>query len=185
MGNKFKQIQPRWYFLIIIVIAYVILFIFNKALFISSLKFFIDILYKIIPVLIVIFFLMVLINYLISPKKILKHLGHDSGIKGWLIAIIGGIFSQGPVYIWYPLLADLKNKGMRIGLISTFIYSRAIKIPLLPFLILYFSVKYMLILTIVLIVMSIFNGLIVEKIILNSASKVFKEEIIFNKQIQK
>ena len=105
---------------------------------------------------------MSLVNYYVSPRKIMKYLGEESGVKGWLLAIGGGIISHGPVYIWYPLMADLKSKGMRLELIATFIYNRAIKVPLLPFMITYFSWQFVVILTAVMIVASIVQGLIVE-----------------------
>ena len=57
-----------------------------------------------------------------------------------------------------------EKKGVGFGLIATFIYSRAIKLPLLPIMIYYFGIKYTIVLTVVLIVMSIVQGKIIEKI---------------------
>ncbi|MEA2074619.1 MAG: hypothetical protein U9O85_02630 [Euryarchaeota archaeon] len=64
-----------------------------------------------------------------------KYAGEGSGIKGWFLAISAGIISHGPIYIWYPLLKELRDRGMRSGLIAAFMYSRAIKIPLLPYIV--------------------------------------------------
>lgn len=162
---KLKEIRKSWYYLIIVLTAYLILLLANPQLFQSSIKFFLNILEKLIPVFLLIFLLMAVINYTISPKSIIKHLGKESGLKGWLIAIGGGIISHGPPYMWYPLLADLKEKGMRIGLIAAFLYNRSIKIPLIPFMIIYFSWQYVLILTFVMVIISIIQGLVVEGLI--------------------
>ena len=81
-----------------------------------------------------------------------------------VFVIIGGILSSGPIYMWYPLLADLKHKGLSYGLIACFLYNRAIKIPLLPLAIIYFSWRYLFILTFVMIFMSILQGLIINKL---------------------
>ncbi len=162
---RLKQVRKSWYYLIIVLLVYFSLFFIDKQLFLQTYQFFYNIIIKIIPVLIVIFSLMAMINYSFKPEKIIKYLGRESGIKGWLIAIGGGIISHGPIYMWYPLMADLKNKGMRIGLIAAFLYNRAIKIPLLPFMVLYFSWQYVLTLTVVMVLVSVIQGLLVEKII--------------------
>ena len=65
--------------------------------------------------------------------------------------------------MWYPLLADLKSKGLNSGLIACFLYNRAIKIPFLPLMIFYFSLKYVLILTVVMVFMSVIQALIINK----------------------
>lgn len=170
MLERLKQVRASWYYMLLVLIFYFLLFFIDKQLFIQTSKFFYNIIIKVIPVLIVIFILMAIINYSISPKKIIKYLGKKSGIKGWLLAIGGGIISHGPIYMWYPLMADLRDKGMRTGLVAAFLYNRAIKIPLLPFMILYFSWQFVLILTIVMIIISVFQGIIVE-LIMNKYSK--------------
>jgi uncharacterized membrane protein YraQ (UPF0718 family) len=93
----------------------------------------------------------------------MKFLGEKSGIKGFIFAVIGGILSLGPIYMWYPMLFDLRKKGMKSSLIAIFLYNRAIKIPLLPMMIYYFGPMFTLILTIYMIIFSVINGLIVER----------------------
>ena len=159
---KLKNISKSWYFLIIILIAYAFLLIFNKSQFYSAMSFFKNILLKIIPIFILIFLLTILSNYFITPKFIMKHLG-GKGIKKWFYVIIGGILSSGPIYMWYPLLANLKEKGLNYGLIACFLYNRAIKIPLLPLAIFYFNWKLILVLSFVMIFMSIIQGILIDK----------------------
>ena len=162
--NKLKQTPKSWYFLTAIALIHILLLIINQNIFFSSLNFFYNILLKIIPVFVLVFILMALTNYFITPKFVMKHL-KEKGIKKWFFVIIGGILSTGPIYMWYPLLAHLKNKGLSYGLIACFLYNRAIKIPLLPMAIFYFGLKYVLVLSFVMIFISIIQGIILNKLI--------------------
>ena len=80
-----------------------------------------------------------------------------------MVAIVAGILSVGSIYMWYPLLKDLEEKGVEKGLIATFLYNRAIKIHLIPLMILYFSGKFILLLTILMIIASVIQGVIINK----------------------
>jgi uncharacterized membrane protein YraQ (UPF0718 family) len=99
-----------------------------------------------------------------NPKTVSKYVGKRSGIKGWFLAISTGILSHGPIYVWYPLLKDLRDKGMRNGLIATFLYSRAIKIPLLPLMVYYFGLLFMVVLLPYIVIASLVEGEIIELI---------------------
>lgn len=162
MKNKLRQISKSWYFLLIVVLFYLLLFIFKQNLFFSSLDFLFSILLKIIPIFVLVFILMAMANYFITPKIVMKHL-KEKKIKKWFFVIIGGILSTGPIYMWYPLLADLKSKGLSYGLIACFLYNRAIKIPLLPIAIFYFGWKYIIILSFVIVFISVLQGIIIDK----------------------
>lgn len=161
---KTRKISGKWYFLLFIILIYLFLLFFKFDSFISASSFFLNILKKIIPILIAVFVLMSLINYFFTPKTISKYF-MKKGIKKWFFVIIGGILSTGAIYIWYPLLAELKDKGLSYGLIACFLYNRAIKIPMLPLMIFYFSLKYVLILCFILILVSVIQGIIVDKFI--------------------
>jgi len=162
MKIKKPNISTPWYFLILVIIAYIFLLIFYKTQFISAISFFGNILLKIIPIILFVFVLMTISNYFITPEFIIKHV-KEKGIKKWFYVIIGGILSSGPIYMWYPLLADLKHKGLNYGLIACFLYNRAIKIPLLPLIVLYFGWKYVIILTFVMICASVIQGILIDK----------------------
>jgi len=161
---QFKKISGAWFFFIFIVTLYLLLFFVNPSLCISSLVFFRQILIKIIPIFLLVWFLMVIANYFITPKFVFKYFDKKSANK-WFFAIIVGILSEGPIYIWYPLLADLKKKGLDYGFIACFLYNRAIKLPILPAAIYYFGWKYILILAIIIIMASIGQGIIINRII--------------------
>jgi len=124
-----------------------------------------ELLYKMLPVLVLVFVLIFLSNLLVTPGWVRKNVGRKSGRRGWVTAIIGGILSVGPVYVWYALLKDLRSKGMRTALIAAFLYSRGIKLPLLPLLIHYFGFAFTLILAGYLTLFSIITGILLEWIV--------------------
>ena len=157
-----KNIYYSISFLILVIILYIVLYFLKSEKIINSLSASKDIFVNIIPVLFLVIFLMGISNYLLTPKKVSKYLGIKSGFKGWFLSALFGIISHGPIYVWYPFLKDLKEHGMRTGLVAVFLYNRAIKIPLLPIMIFYFGVYFVIILYIYMIVASLFQGKIIE-----------------------
>jgi len=115
------------------------------------------------PIFILIIFLTAIINFFVSPKKLAKHLGQESGFRGYLIALSAGIVSHGPMYAWYPLIEDLKKHGLKSGLIVTFFYARGLKLPMLPIMAAYFGLFYTVVVSLLLIVFSLLQGYIVDK----------------------
>ncbi|MCK4730371.1 MAG: hypothetical protein KAT28_03565 [Candidatus Aenigmarchaeota archaeon] len=159
-----EQSYSGVYFLLSVLALYTLIGIFRIESILPSLIFSLSIFKNVIPVLVLIFGIMTAMDYYVSPESISRHLGKSSGYKKWVFAIIGGIISTGPIYMWYPMLKELKKQGVGYGFIATFIYNRAIKLPLLPIMLLYFSVQYIVILTLVMIIASLIIGLIFEKI---------------------
>ena len=160
-----EKIQFSWLFCLVSVLLFDAVYLIKPSLGVEAGSYFISLIIKIIPILFFVFILLFISHLLIKPKFITKYLGQKPSFSGWLLTLAGGIISSGPVYMWYPLLADLKKRGMRNSLMAAFIYARAIKIPLWPLLIYYFGWLYALILTIYLIVFSVINGLVVEKLL--------------------
>ena len=164
-GKKRKEDKYRGiYFLGSVVFVYLLLFLFNPVNVEKSLKVSANILIQICPALLLIILLMGIMNYFVNPKTVSKYVGEGSGIKGWLLAIFTGLLSHGPIYAWYPILKDLREQGMKIGLITVFLYNRAIKIPLLPLMFYYFGIPFVIILTGYIIIASIVQGHIIQKI---------------------
>ncbi|MDY6790727.1 MAG: permease [Thermodesulfobacteriota bacterium] len=96
-----------------------------------------------------VFILLVVFNLFLKPAYIVKFFGKKSGIKGIMLSAAAGIISMGPVYAWYPLLRDLRKKGATNSLTAIFINARAIKPFLLPVMISYFGIGYVIVLTLV------------------------------------
>jgi len=128
----------------------------EKALF--ALKNSLNVLLQMIIPLFLIFILMVVINRFLNPAKIAKHLGKGSGVQAMLLSAAAGILSAGPIYAWYPLLKDLRDKGAGESSIAIFLYNRAVKPFLLPVMIGYFGWLYVIILTILMVFTSVAVG---------------------------
>jgi len=163
MIKELKKISGGWWFCLGMIAVYFILAITKYSLFENSLHFFWSILLKILPIFALVWFFMALMDRFITRQVILKYVQKERG-KKWLLAVVGGILSAGAIYLWYPLLADLHKKGIDYGLIACFLYNRAIKLPLLPVAIYYFGWKYVIILTGVMIVASLIQGVIINKL---------------------
>ena len=148
----------------VVAVMYLVTFYVNADAGKEALKAGFEIVKMIAPILLFVFFLMSLLNTFLAPKSISKHLGEESGVKGWGIALLGGILSHGPAYIWYPMLADLRKHGARDGLIMAFFYTRSIKLPWLPLMISYFGFAFTLILTLLVILGAWVQGLIADKL---------------------
>ena len=80
------------------------------------------------------------------------------------LAVVSGILSVGAIYIWFPVLKEMIDKGVKHGLIAVFLYNRGIKLQWMPVLALYFSVKFIIVLTLVMLLASLLQGVIIEKI---------------------
>lgn len=165
MTNIVQKIGGGWVFFIIAFLICVIAVVINPVLALPTLIALGQLLGKVIPILVFVFILIFLFNLWLKPETVVKYLSKQSGIKGWLLAIGTGMVSMGAIYMWYPLLSDLKEKGMDNSLIATFLYNRAIKLQLLPFLIYYFGWTFTGVMTIYMIIFSVINGLIVDRLI--------------------
>ena len=120
---------------------------------------------RIAPVLLLVFGVMFFLNRFFEPNRIVGFFEKGPALKGWVVAIVGGILSSGPIYMWYPLLSDLKEKGMENSLVAAFLYNRAVKIPLLPMMIYYFGWPFTLVLSFLMVLFSIVNGIIVQRLV--------------------
>ncbi len=153
-----------WYFLASVLVLYLVFYFVSPEKIFSSITFFFSLLLKLIPIFVLVFVLLALADYFVKPSLLARYMGRGSGLKGWIISIFAGIISTGPIYMWYPLLNEMQKYGMRNGLIATFLYTRAIKIPLFPILILYFGLNYTIVLSITIILAAPIQGLLTEKL---------------------
>ena len=152
-------------FLAAVVALYVFLAIYNFVLFQNVLYKFIELFLKVAPILALVFVVMSLLNLYLQPGTVKKMLGTGAGTKGWAVAVAGGVLSAGPIYMWYPLLEDLKEKGMRDSLVAAFLFARAIKIPILPIMIYYFGWTFTATLCASILIFSVIGGIVVEQLV--------------------
>jgi uncharacterized membrane protein YraQ (UPF0718 family) len=158
-----KRNKPYGFvFLGFVVLAYGVLFIFSRENIFVSLKVSGNILIHLLPILAGVILFMGIANYLVKPRSITKYVGKSSGFKGWFFAASAGVLSHGPIYIWFPLLKEFRQQGMRSGLAAVFLYNRAIKIPLLPLLVYYFGIRFAVVLLVWMLLASMAIGKIVD-----------------------
>jgi len=165
MKKEKKNSRSRYAFFAFIIACYAVTALLDPSVAIRALEIFADILLRIAPVLVLVLLLLFLTDLLIRPKAVMKYLGRESGAIGWLVAIAGGIISSGPIYVWYPFLADLRARGMRTALAAVFLYNRAVKVPLLPLMIFYFGIAFTAVLTAYMILFSIVVGAVTERLV--------------------
>lgn len=152
-------------FLASVTLLYGALFLVDGSRTLASLTTSMKTLLHVTPILILVILFMGLMKYFIRPQTIRRYVGKGSGLIGWGLALALGILSHGPIYMWFPLLKDLRDQGMSSGLIAVFLYNRAIKIPLLPAMIALLGLGPVLILTVFMLVASVLQGLIIQKLL--------------------
>ena len=162
-----KQQRSRlggWLFLGIVMLGYGLSFLLSPESAAEAFTFFRRVMRQVFPVLGLVFLLLFISNLLLTPSRVKRYLGKEAGLKGWIASVVAGIFSMGPIYAWYTALAELQQKGMRTALVATFLYSRAVKIPLLPLMIYYFGPGYTIVLCLYLMIFSVVNGFLTERL---------------------
>ena len=163
-SGKKESALGAYFFLLIVVVIYLVVFLFDSDRTLAALQFSTGMLIKLLPVLALVSVFMFLNNLLVKPSWVKNHVGHDSGWKGVFIAVVGGALSMGPIYVWYGVLQDFQRKGMRISLIASFLYARSVKPQLLPLMIYYFGWLYAAVLVFYLIIFSVLNGFVTERL---------------------
>ncbi len=164
MKKKPKN-RSGWIMLGLVAVAYALLGVTHPDSAVAALRSAGKTLKTIAPILIVVIFLMALMNTWIDPKSIGKHLGDESGIKGWLLALAGGVASHGSTLVWYPLLSDLRQHGARDGLLVAFLYARAIKVPWLPVMAHYFGWPFTLLLSVFIVLGAWLQGVAADRLL--------------------
>jgi uncharacterized membrane protein YraQ (UPF0718 family) len=163
-AKRGKRKLGGWIFLALMLLAHGATALADPGLAHRALASFFGMLGEVAPVLVLVFVLMFLVERFLTPARTRSWLGRESGVRGWLLALAAGVVSTGPVYTWFALLAELRKKGMRTALVAVLLYARAIKLPLLPLLAHYFGLRYMLVLSLLIAVFSIVNGLLLERL---------------------
>ncbi|WP_457595949.1 permease [Hydrogenimonas sp.] len=119
---------------------------------------------ELVPILMVVMLLTVYVHYRFEPKKLAAHLGEESGVKGWAVALGLGVLSHGPMYAWYPMFRDMMRHGLRKGLVAAFFYARAVKVPILPIMVQYFGLAFTLSITLYTLLAAWVQGVLIEKL---------------------
>lgn len=149
-----------WLFLFAVAVIHGVVYAVDADAVIKAVALLQPLLLRIVPALALVFVFLVLINAFVDRQWVGRRLGTAAGIKGWVLTVTAGVLSAGPIYAWYPLLGELKSKGMSNALIAAFLYARALKLPLLPIMAHYFGFAYTLTVSICIVVSSVLTGLL-------------------------
>lgn len=168
MMDKMKN-QPRGLqFLAAMIVLYLVAGLADRAYLATISEHLWKNIVEIVPVLFWAFFIVFLVNYFIKPEAIKKHLGHDSGLKGWAYVLLGSIFISGPPYIIFPILKELQAHGMKHSLLAAFLNNRNVQPAFLPVMAYYFGLPFTIIVSFYTMIFAILTGMIIGRIIKNN-----------------
>ena len=159
-GAKKSRLRGRggWIFLAVVLALYGVLALWQAEQAGEAAVAAMRMLLKLLPVLALVFGLLLLSHWWLDENRIRRNFGCEAGRRGWLMAVLAGMLSIGPVYPWYMLVADWRERGMSTGLAATFLYSRGIKLALLPLLVHYFGLAFTLILSVYMLLLALLIG---------------------------
>ena len=169
-GGQVRPSSWGWVFLGLVVLMYAVCAAVAPETAMRAARALTELGLRVMPALLFVFFLLFLIELFIDRKWILQHLGRAAGMGGWALTITCGVLSAGPLFAWYPLLADLRAKGMSNALLAVFLYSRALKLPLLPLMAHYFGLVYTILFSVSILAASVLTGWFVGMLVDDRAS---------------
>lgn len=115
------------------------------------------------------------IDNLVSKEIILKHMGENAGIRGYIWALILGTFAAGPLYAAFPIAAILSRKGAHLSYIIFFLgIWTTTKLPIFLLELNLFGVRFTTLHAVTGIICFYFLSILMEKYLLKDK----KEEIV-------
>ncbi|PLX91214.1 MAG: permease [Desulfuromonas sp.] len=155
---KFKGLR----FLTLVAISYVSLGLTHSEQAMQSLMRAGQILGQILPIIALVVVINALINWWLPPNKMVRLFKKHGAKRGWGIAMVAGVMSHGPMYLWYPMLSDLQRGGVPQSILVTYFYARAVKLPLLPLMVDYFGVLFTVTLEVYILIAAWLQGLVMQ-----------------------
>lgn len=159
--GKKKKKGAGWRFPAGVGLLYLLMYAVDGAKTTEALLYALGLFKTIAPILLLVLAFMFLFN-MINEKKLQKAIEGSPRLLQHLVMVLLGTFSHGPIYAWYPLMADFREKGVSHGSIAAFLYARGIKLSLLPMLALYFGAPYAAALTAAMLVFAFVQALLVD-----------------------
>jgi len=159
-GKQPEQKFKGFVFLGIVVLLYIILYFVDSQKTTESLQYFFKNTLRVLPIFLLVIVLTALINFYFPKGKIIKILQGKSRFRTYIYSLIAGIVSHGPIFVWYPLLNELRQKGISKGTLVTFFYGRSIKLTLIPIMIGFFGQIYTLIFMVYIAIAALLQGVL-------------------------
>ena len=129
-----KKLIKRYRVFLIVLIAMIILIIFNRQLGWKALSITGNSVKEMLLVIPPIFILLGLLDVWIPRETMVKYMGEGSGLRGVLLAIFIGSAAAGPLYGAFPVAAVFMKKGVKFMNILIFIGAwSTTKIPMFLF----------------------------------------------------
>ncbi len=92
------------------------------------------------------FILIALFEQWVKQEVVVRHLGDDSGIRGYLWALLLGSMTVGGLYVALPLAYTLRKKGASLKVVFSFLgFAGVCRIPMTLFEISFLGLKFTLI----------------------------------------
>ena len=154
----------RWLFLVAVVLAWLLLALFQPDLLEPAWQRFLTLVSEMAPALLLVGVFLFIANLFSERPWIAQHMGQGAGLRGWFIALGAGVLAAGPPWPWYALAGQLMQRGVQPGLAAAFLYARTIKLPMLPLLIHYFGLGYSLVLLFWLLMLAVVVGLVMQRL---------------------
>jgi len=119
------------------------------------------------------FILIGLFEVWVKRETVERHLGIESGIRGYLWAILLSSTTVGGIYVAFPVSYSLYRKGARLSVIFTYLSSAAItRIPMAVFEASLLGVKFTIIRFLVSLPLVILSSILLEKYLLRHGFKM-------------
>jgi len=166
-SNDKKPVEARFQgikFLTFVLVLYLILYFIDSDKTLKALHYFLKNTLSVIPIFLFVILLTAVINYYFPKQRIAKMLQGKSRFRTYTVSLLAGLISHGPVFVWYPLLKNLKDKGLTNGALVTFLYGRSIKLTLLPVMIGFFGQLYTFIFILYIAIAALIQGVLFEVI---------------------
>ena len=92
------------------------------------------------------FILIALFEQWVKRETVIRHLGDDSGVRGYLWALLLGSMIVGGLYIAFPLAYTLRKKGASLKVVFSFLgFAGVCRIPMTLFEVSFMGLKFTLI----------------------------------------
>jgi uncharacterized membrane protein YraQ (UPF0718 family) len=116
----------------------------------------------VISIIFAIFALIGLIQVWLTSEQISKVLGKEAGWKGLVLSALLPMILGGSLFVIFPLLKALREKGARTSAVITFLFAWSAKAPLLPLEIKFVGWHFAVLRLVLIPVISIIGGLTAE-----------------------
>jgi uncharacterized membrane protein YraQ (UPF0718 family) len=151
-----------WLFLLLCVLFIAFSYYSKNSFGISAGKEFCSIFMTMIKILPCAFILIALFEEWCHRDVIIKHLGDDSGVKGYLWALLLGGMTIGGLFVAFPLAYTLHRKGASLKVIFSFLgFAGVCRIPMTLFEASFLGIKFTIIRLAVIIPLMLISGILI------------------------